>query len=233
MSNQVNSNRQPPVGTRYLPACAESDILSLTPNVLAVPNVSPAYGEQLKASDGVGVGVFWNRCNGIDVPTVLSNVNYSAAQSPNTVPYWRIHANAAVGGGATRLYSLVDNVIAVNAVVPMNTISTGSALTQFALAVRVYNADGSVFNTYCWNGFQSALYTGGLGTGAPVPFSVSGVVRVQAGKSMSVVILTPTTAWIPSTVNLVYKDFLSPQVVVTPPLTSQIQMPCICEFVKM
>lgn len=242
MSNQVYSAG---LNSRYLPSVQEYDMLALTPNVAAVPGVSPAYGTAIKSANGTGNGLYMNRLNGVDVSIVSGVVNYSNAQNVATKPYWNINAASAVKNGATLLYSLVDNVIGINAVVPMFLKNNGtSAPVTLALAARVYNSDGSVYATYGYNGLMAFEFvptvsgTGGnnaLSTGAsitPIPFSYSGVVRVPAGKSLSIIILCSSTAWDATGPNVQYQDYLAPETDI-PGFTSVVQMPCIVEFVKL
>lgn len=230
MSNQVYSN---PI-SRYNPPGAQSDILSLEPNNPAVPNVSPAYGSVQKDVPGTGTCVYWGALNGVVVPKSAGVSNYTVAQNPLTVPYWAFTNNDTILSGATLLRSKIDNVIAVNAVVPMNILAyQGTSPTTLALAIRIYNADMSIDRTVCYQGLQNGVYTGGLALTAPIPYHCSAVVSVKSGQSLGVVMLCSTVAWSAVGAKIDYKDFLSPQIVVSPPLTAQIQMPCICEFIKM
>ena len=229
MSNQVYSNSL----SRYSPSAYQTDKLSLTANNAAVPNVSPAYGNVLKNVPGTGNGVFWGTLNGVAAPTVGTAVIYSAAQNPNTNQFWSISADTAVLGGATLLRAKINCVVQVNAVVPMDFPNVEATAQTLALAIRVYNADNSIDRTVAYNGIQKGVYTGGIAATAPIPFSVSAAIGLRSGQALSVIMLVSTTAW--NAVGLVvdYKDFLAPQTVVAPPLTSQVQMPCICEFTKL
>ncbi len=229
MSNQVYSNSL----TRYSPSVYQTDKLSLTANNAAVANVSPAYGNVLKACPGTGAGVFWGVLNGTTAATVATVTQYGAVQNPNTSQFWSITADTAVLGGATLLRAKINCVVQVNAVVPMDFPSVEATAQTLALAIRVYNADLSIDRTVGYNGVQKGLYTGGLAATACIPFSVSAAVGLRSGQSLSVIILCSTTAWNATGLTIDYKDFLAPQTVVTPPLTSQIQMPCICEFTKL
>lgn len=231
MSNQVFSNSFNG-GTQYRPLTANVDTMTLFPNEPAAGG-APAYGRVTKVIDGIGKAAFWDQLNGVKLLTFGGIVNYSTAQNPKTVPYWSFGADATFLDGGTLLYSKVDNVIAVNASIPMN-IFAGSTQTPttLAVAIRIWNADGSIDRTIGYNGFQSGLYTGGLGTGAAIPFGICSVVHVAAGQYMGIVLLASTVNWGASSVNVHYGDFVAPQTTV-PGFTEQIQIPAVCEYIKL
>ncbi len=239
MSNQVFSNSFNG-STQYRPSTANVDTLTLTKNNPAVPGVSPAYGNTLKLTDGRGFPIRFGQLNGVDAPINGGITNYSALQNPRTVPYWSFGSDTALQDGGTLLYSKVDNIISVNAAIPMNiTNKPGSpnGVTTLAMAVRIWNANGSIDRTVCYDGFQSGIY-GATGVGvtlastASIPFSVVGTFHVAAGQFLGVVAIASTISWGARNVEVDIKDFLSPETT-TPGFTSLVQMPCVCEFIKM
>lgn len=235
MSNQVFSNSFNG-STQYRPSTANVDTLSLTKNNAAVPNVSPAYGSVQKQTDGRGFPLRFGQLNGVDAPVSGTITNYSALQNPKTVPYWSFGSDTAFQDGGTLLYSKVDNIISINAAIPMNIQSQQAGpnyTTTLAIAVRIWNANGTIDRTVCYNGFQGGLYgTNTLSNTASIPFSVVGTFHVAAGQFLGVVVLASTVTWVARGVTVDVKDFLSPETT-TPGFTSLVQMPCICEFIKM
>lgn len=186
MSNQVFSNGVGG-GTKYFPQVYIKDKITLIANQAAVPGVSPAYGRQSKQTNGGGNGLFFDTINGIPVPIAGGTSDLSGGQSTATKAYWQIKANGAYGGGATRLYSLVDNVISVEAVLPTaipSTVGTVGTINTLAVAARVYNADGTVAQDYGYNGVYQPLTAS-----APYPLGLSTIVRVAAGQYMEIVVI--------------------------------------------
>ncbi len=115
----------------------------------------------------------------------------------------------------------------------MNTYAGSSQTpTTLAMAVRIWNADGSIDRTVGYNGFQNGLYTGGFNNTAPIPFGISAVVHVAAGQFMGIILLSSTVAWGTNCVNVHYGDFQAPQTT-TPGYTKLTQVPAICEYIKM
>lgn len=228
MSNQVYSA---PL-RRYKPSAYQNDKLTLTANNAAVPGTSPAYGNVIKKVNGAGTGVYWGVLNGVQSVT-SGTVQLYGGQNPATIDMWAITADSTKLGGATLVWAKQDMDVFVNAVVPMD-IDNKNGLTPntLALAVRVYNADDSVDKTLAYNGFQDGIYTGGLSLTAPIPFSVSTMVSMRAGQYMSVVMISSTSAWSATGIDVDYKDFLAPQTT-TPGFTSLVQMPCILELARM
>lgn len=239
MSNQVFENSL----TRFSPSVGQSDFFTIKPNVLAVPGISPEYGQEVvKNFNAIGSGIFFQRLNGIDTIATAGVLNYAPAQNSQTKPYWYFTADSSVDTGSTMLRSLTDNVILVNAVVPMNfTPGHGTPITEaphtLSLCARVRNADGSLYADYGYNGIQDGIYgtVGGFAYTAAVPFNLSCIVRLRAGQALTVVVQCATNSWIasPGGAAVTYTDFLAPVTDVPRNLTKDIVTRCICEFTKL
>lgn len=181
MSNQVFSGQTP----RYFPSGRQQDVLTLIKNVAG----PPAIGYATKSLTTF-VDLFWGRLNGSNTIVAAGVVNYPLYQVPETKPYWTLSANSAVLGGGSLLYSHIDQVIGVDAVIPFG-IKTAVAGTTFSIKLAVMVLDPA--NAYAVVA-SKALYGANIYGSTAVanadaytnPSSLSTDVRVKAGQAVSV-----------------------------------------------
>lgn len=163
---------------RYLPSVSESDTLTLQKNN---GSGTGAFGSQNKTLPSTGTGLYFNRLNGTNVSILGNVVNYNTAQSSLTKPYWIISANSTIDDGATILYSKVDNLIAVNCVIPINFGPPNTGLVPFKVMLVVRDSSNVAVANYALTGNRE------VGTGvSPDPYSLSAIVPVRAGQNLGV-----------------------------------------------
>ena len=244
MSNQVYSNTIG-AGTPYRPSTTVSDTLGLAADIPAVDGVSLPYGRQTNIVDGRGYGLYMTKLNGV-VPVLSGGITrYDPAQSPHTLQFWRFSSVVSIDRATTYLHSLADNVISVSASIPARIVNAAAInagpgpITTFALCARVFNADGTVFRTYGYKGFQNGIYGGtppvllpaATAVNLDVPLGLGCVVPVPNGKKLAVVIIASTLTWADMPVSIAYEDFLAPQP--GPGVTHQVQVPCEIVYTKL
>jgi hypothetical protein len=179
---------------RYLPRASEIDVFTLTPNQGGPPAF---WGQVIKALATTGTGLFWNTLNGnATATTVGTAVNYALYQNPQTVKYWTLVANSTILGGATLLYSNVDNVIAINAVIPCR-FATGSGTAPLSFMIQVLDANNNVVSNYALTGSRAITLSS-----TDESYSCSAIVPVLRGQKCGIFGFSTGNS-------LTYEDFLN------------------------
>lgn len=176
MSNQVFSGSV----SRFFPTGGERDIFTL---IKTVPG-TPPIGKQGKAIQTFA-DLFWDRLNGNDTSLVSGVQQYSPYQSPQTKPYWTLSANSSVLGGATVLYSNVDNDIEIEAVVPCGLAYSAAGNPYLVKLAAVVLDPANGFATVAAYGLNGMNMTTVATTTPQIafthPLSVSSNIFVKAG----------------------------------------------------